>query len=124
MSEDGIATDPSKLEVIRNWPTPKDVGDVRSGLHMLGYYRKFVKGYSKKARPLTRLTEKGVEFAWGEDEEEAWQMLKKELLNAPILAYPDPTKWFILDTDASSYGIGAVLSQVLGGRLLPMVAGQ
>ena len=57
-----------------------------------------------------RLMEKGVEFAWGEDKEEAWQMLKKELLDAQILAYPDPTERFISDTDASGYGIGAVLS--------------
>ena len=55
-----------------------------------------------------------MEFAWGEDEKEAWQ--KKELLNAPILAYPDHTKIFILNTDASSYGIGAVLSQTQDGR--------
>ena len=57
-----------------------------------------------------------MEFAWGKDEEEAWQMLKKELLDAPILAYPDPTERFILDTDASGYGIGAVLSQVQSAR--------
>ena len=112
----GISTDPSKIEVIKNWPTPKDVGDVRSGLGMFGYYRKFIKDYSKKARPLTRLTERDVEFVWGQEEEEAWQMLKDELVKAPILAYPDPEKQFILDTDASGYGIGAVLSQVQDGR--------
>ena len=77
MSEHGIATDPSKLEAIKNWLTPKDVGDVRSGLGMFGYYQKFVKNFSEKASPLTRLTEKGMEFAWREDEEEAWQMLNK-----------------------------------------------
>ena len=65
-----------------------DMGDVRSGLGIFGYYQKFVKDYSNKARPLTRLTETGVEFAWGEDEEEAWQMLKKG---------------FILDTDAIEF---------------------
>jgi len=112
----GICTDPSKIEVIQSWPTPKDAGDVRSGLGMFGYYRKFVKDYSKKAKPLTRLTEKSVEFVWGKAEEEAWQLLKDELVKAPILAYPDPKKAFILDTDASGYGIGAVLSQVQEGR--------
>ena len=116
VSQAGIATDPSKIEVIRDWPTPKDASDVRSGLGMFGYYRKFIKDYSKKARPLTRLTEKTVEFVWGEEEEEAWQLLKSELLKAPILAYPDPEKEFILDTDASGYGIGAVLSQFQDGR--------
>ena len=69
----------SKLEAIRNWP--KDVGDVTSGLGMFGFYKKFVKDYSKKSRPLRRLTEKGVDFVWGEAEENAWQMLKRELLN-------------------------------------------
>ena len=112
----GISTDPSKIEAIKHWPTPKDAGDVRSGLGMFGYYRKFIKGYSQKARPLTRLTEKSVDFVWGKDEEEAWQLLKDELVKAPILAYPDPEKEFILDTDASGYGIGAVLSQVQEGK--------
>ena len=65
---------------------------------------------------MTRLTEKGGEFAWGKDEEEAWQILKTELLYAPILAYPDPTMRFILDTDSSGYRIGAVLPQVQSGR--------
>ena len=112
----GISTDPSKIEAIKHWPTPQDAGDVRSGLGMFGYYRKFIWDYSKKARPLTRLTEKSVEFVWGKEEEEAWQLLKDELVKAPILAYPDPEKEFILDTDASGYGIGAVLSQVQEGK--------
>ena len=112
----GISTDPSKIEAIKNWPTPRDASDVRSGLGMFGYYRKFIRDYSKKARPLTRLTEKTVEFKWEREEEEAWQLLKDELVSAPILAYPDPEKEFILDTDASGYGIGAVLSQVQEGR--------
>ena len=112
----GISTDPSKIEAIKYWPTPQDAGDVRSGLGMFGYYRKFIRDYSKKARPLTRLTEKNVEFIWGREEAEAWQLLKDELVKAPILAYPDPEKEFILDTDASGYGIGAVLSQVQEGK--------
>ena len=112
----GISTDPSKIEVIRDWPTPKNVGDVRSGLGMFGYYRKFIKDYSKKARPLTRLTEKKADFIWGDEQQEAWQLLKDEMVKVPILAYPDPEKDFILDMDASGYGIGAVLSQVQDGR--------
>ena len=116
VSPAGISTDPSKIEVIRNWPTPKDAGDVRSGLGMFGYYRKFIKDYSKKAKPLTKLTEKNAEFIWGSEEEEAWRLLKEELVKAPILGYPDPEKDFILDTDASGYGIGAVLSQIQDGR--------
>lgn len=112
----GIATDPSKIEAIKSWPTPKDASDVRSGLGMFGYYRKFIKNYSEKARPLTRLTEKTVDFVWGSEEEKAWNTLKDELVQAPILAYPDPKEGFILDTDASGFGVGAVLSQVQEGR--------
>ena len=112
----GIATDPSKIAVIETWPTPQDVSDIRSGLGLFGYYRKFIKDYSKIARPLTRLTGKGVPFVWGEEEQLAWDTLKQKLVESPILAYPDPTAQFILDTDASGYGIGAVLSQVQGGK--------
>ena len=83
---------------------------------MFGHYRKFIQGYSEKARPLTRLTEKNVEFTWQETEEEAWQALKDELVKAPIRAYPDPAKEFILDTNTNGFGIGAVLSQVQDGR--------
>ena len=72
---------------------------------MFGYYGKFVKDYSKKAHPLTWLTEKSVDFVWGKEEEEAWQFLKDELVKAPILAYPDPEKDFILDTYANGYSI-------------------
>ena len=116
VGSEGISTDPTKIEAIKNWPTPKDASDVRSGLGMFGYYRKFIREYSRKARPLTRLTEKNVDFSWGPEEEAAWQLLKDELLKAPILAYPDPTKEFILDTDASGFGIGAVLSQIQEGK--------
>ena len=116
VSSAGISTDPSKISVIENWPKPKDVSDVRSGLGVFGYYRRFVKGYSNLAKPLTKLTEKDVEWDWGPTEDEAWNSLKNGLINAPILAYPDPNEKFILDTDASGFGIGAVLSQIQDGK--------
>ena len=112
-----FSTNPSKIEVIKNWPTPKDASDVCSGLGMFRYYWKFIWNYSGKARPLTRLTEKTVDFVWGSKEEEDWQILKDELVRAPILAYPDPKEEFILDTDASGFGIGSV---ILGSRRLGM----
>ena len=102
----GILTDPAKIKAIKNWPTAKGVSDIRSGLGMFGYYRKFIKGYREKARPLMRLTEKNVEFRWQEAESKAWQTLKDELVKAPILVYLDPTKEFVLDTDASGFGMG------------------
>lgn len=70
----------------------------------------------KRPEPLTRLTEKNVEFVWQKEEEEAWQTLKDELLKVPILAYPDPTKKFIVDTDTSGFSIGAILLQAQEGQ--------
>ena len=80
---------------------------------MLGYSRKFVKDYSKKTQPLTCLTKKSVESVWGKEDAEAWKLHEDELVRAPILAYPDPENEFILDTDASGCGKGAVFSQIL-----------
>ena len=116
VSEQGVSTDPSKIEVMEKWPTPKDVSDVRSALGLFCYYKRFIQGYSTLARPLIKLTEKNVPFVWGEEQEEAWITLKKKMLEAPILAYPDPEENFILDTDASGYGVGAVLSQIQDGK--------
>ena len=112
----GISIDPAKIEVIRNGPTPNDLSTVRLGLGMFGYYRKFIRDYSKKARLVTRLMEKNVEFIWQDTEEEAWQTLKDELVKAPILAYPDPSKEFILDTDARGFGVDGVFSQIQDSR--------
>ena len=83
----GIYIDPSKIEAIKNWSTSRDASDVHSGLEMFGYYWKFIQSYNEKAIPLTRLTEKSVDFVWGSEEEEAWQTLKDELVRAAILQH-------------------------------------
>ena len=111
----GIATDPEKVQAVREWPTPKSVTEVQSFLGLAGYYRRFVRSFSDVARPLHRLTEKGQEFQWGEDCEVAFQELKQRLQEAPILAFPEPDAEYIMDTDASDIGVGAVLSQVIDG---------
>jgi transposase InsO family protein len=116
VSAEGISTDPEKIEAIQNWPIPQDASDIRSGLGLFSYYRRFIKDYSKTARPLTKLTEKDAEFVWEEPQQQAWKQLKDAMTRAPILAYPDPDQDFILDTDASGFGIGAVLSQIQGGK--------
>ena len=116
VSQTGISTDSAKIKVIQNLPIPKDVSHVGSGLGMFCYYWKFIRNYSKKARPLTQLTEKSVEFVWGPEQEETWQFLKEELVRAPILMYPDPKEQFILNMDASGYGIRAVMSHIHDGR--------
>ena len=116
VSTEGIATDPEKVEAVQNWRVPTNLTDVRSFLGLCSYYRRFIPQFSTTAKPLTKLTEKNQGFKWGTEQEEAWAVLKQKLLTAPILAYPDPQCEFILDTDASAYGIGAVLSQVQNGQ--------
>lgn len=115
ISTEGVTADPSKVEAIRTWPVPKTQTEVRSFLGLASYYRRFIQGFAEIARPLHRLTEKGRRFCWGEECQEAFQQLKARLIVAPVLAYPDPKKPFILDTDASDVGIGAVLSQECDG---------
>ena len=115
VSSSGVATDPEKIGAVREWQTPDTLSNLRSFLGLCSYYRRFIKGFSTLAKPLTKLTEKGKEFVWGEDQAAAWGELKRRLVSAPILAYPDPKKTFILDTDASGVGIGAVLSQEQDG---------
>ena len=116
VSENGVSTDPSKVSKIFDWPIPRNVSELRSFLGLASYYRRFIKDFAKIAVPLHRLTEKNKPFVWSESCLEAFNELKRELTNHPILAYPDFNKEFILDTDASDYGIGDVFSQVEGNE--------
>ena len=116
VSEKGISCDPKKIESIQNWPVPADVSEVKSFLGLVGYYRKLIKNFSTVAFPLTELTHKGKSFIWTEACQLAYESLKSCLISSPILSYPIEDGDFILDTDASSHGIGAVLSQVQHGE--------
>jgi len=116
VSGDGISCDPGKVEDVSNWSLPKDVSEVRSFLGLASYYRKFIPDFAKIADPLTRLTKKDTKFAWDEPCQKAFQILKTLLVSAPILAYPTRDDTFVLDTDASAFGIGAVLSQIQNGQ--------
>lgn len=114
VSSEGVATDPSKVEAVQNWPQPRNVHDVRSFLGTCSYYRRFIKGFAHIAKPLHKLTEKNNKFSWSSECEQAFQLLKNALVTSPILGYPSLDEMFILDTDASAFGIGAVLSQTDG----------
>jgi hypothetical protein len=107
----GVAPDPEKIEKVDKYPAPKCLREVRSFLGLAGYYRKFIKDYSKKAKPLTNLTQKERPFEWTNDQQEAFEELKKSLTSQPVLKYPDFEKEFTLMTDASNIAIGAVLTQ-------------
>jgi transposase InsO family protein len=116
VGREGVSCDPQKIEAVRDWETPKSVKEVRSFLGLASYYRKFIRGFSTIVAPLTNLTRKGAKFSWSNECEVAFQALKDMMISAPILAYPNESGEYVLDTDASNYGIGAVLSQIQNGQ--------
>ena len=115
ISGDGIKPDPAKTSAVSNWPRPCNVTDVRAFLGFASYHRRFIKNFSAIADPLTRLSKKGVKFVWTSEQEIAFETLKRELISAPMIHHPNPSDPFILDTDASAFAIGGVLSQVVDG---------
>ena len=93
------------------WGQPTTVTQIRSFLGLAGYYRRFIQGFSSLAAPLARLTRKDVPFIWTKECERSFQMLKDRLTSAPILSLPEGHEDFLVYTDASGVGLGAVLSQ-------------
>ncbi|KAH9296601.1 hypothetical protein KI387_040189, partial [Taxus chinensis] len=111
ISKDGIVVDPSKIVAITEWPAPKNVHEVRSFMGLAGYYRKFVKDFSKVTAPITSLQKKDKKFVWNEKCESAFKTLKYQLTSAPILAVPDPNGDFTVVTYASGEGLRGILLQ-------------
>ncbi|GJS14707.1 putative reverse transcriptase domain-containing protein [Tanacetum coccineum] len=107
----GIHVDPAKIESIKDWASPKTPTEIHQFLGLAGYYRRFIEGFSKIAKTMTKLTQKGVKFDWGDKQEAAFQLLKQKLCSAPILALPEGSEDFIAYCDASKKGLGAVLMQ-------------
>lgn len=122
ISKQGISMDPKKVTAMLSWPRPKSVTDVRSFLGLVGYYRKFLKGFADVTAPLVELTKKNVPWDWDAAQEYAFKALKEMLTTAPTLLIPDTSagKTFVIHTDASDYAVGAVLLQDQGnGGLQP-----
>ncbi len=115
VSEKGVSTDPDKTAAVLNFQTPAQIKHVRAFLGLTGYYRKFIPGYADKAEPLFKTLRKDIIFYWGKEQELGFQALKNALISAPILAFPDQSMPYIVDTDASLTAVGGVLSQEQDG---------
>ncbi|XP_062201998.1 uncharacterized protein LOC133904517 [Phragmites australis] len=111
ISAGGVSIDPSKVRDVLNWKPPQNVSEIRSFLGLAGYYRRFIEGFSKIAKPMTELLGKGAEFKWTTAREASFNELKKRLTSAPVLIMPDTQKPFSVYCDASRQGLGCVLMQ-------------
>ncbi|GJR52758.1 putative reverse transcriptase domain-containing protein [Tanacetum coccineum] len=111
IDSEGIHVDPAKIESIKYWVSPKSPMEIHQFLGLVGYYRRFIEGFSKIAKPMTKLTQKKVKFVLGDKQEAAFQLLKQKLCSAPILTLPEGSKDFITYYDASKKGLGVVLMQ-------------
>ncbi|GJU01533.1 putative reverse transcriptase domain-containing protein [Tanacetum coccineum] len=118
----GFHMDPAKIESIKDWASPKSPTEIRQFLGLVGYYRRFIKGFLKIAKPMTKLTQKKVKFEWGDKQETTFQLLKQKLCSAPILALPEGSKDFIVYYDALIKGLGAVLMQRKKRRWLELLS--
>lgn len=116
----GLFPDDKKKVVIENYPIPQDKNSTRRFVAFANYYRRFISNFSVIAQPLNRLTRKNTSFEWTDECQRAFDILRKKLMNPPILKYPDFTKTFTVIVDASKIGCGAILTQKYGGLDLPI----
>ena len=120
IAQEGVKPDPKKLQAVMQFPQPKNRKNVKQFLGLAGYYRRFVPGFAQIAKPLNNLLKKDVVFKWNEDTQLSFNKLKEILCSSPILQYPDFSRPFIVTVDASDFAMGAVLSQGIIGKDLPI----
>jgi hypothetical protein len=106
---EGVATDPAKIQVVKEWATPTDSKQLRTFLGLVGYYRKFIRNYGVLSRPLTDLLKKNIQFVWTPQLQQCFDTLKATLISAPVLDLPNFNQPFTIATDVCDKGIGAVL---------------
>jgi len=121
LSGDGIEVQAEKVKAVRDWPVPKNISELRSYLGMVSYYRNFIPGFANIAAPLHKLLRKSSMYEWGPEQLNAFCTLKEPLISAPILGMPTDSGMFLLDSDASSVGLGAVISQMQNGKEVVIV---
>nr|GEW66044.1 hypothetical protein [Tanacetum cinerariifolium] len=112
----GIHVDPAKIQSIKDWVSPKTPIEIRQFLGLAGYYRRFIEGFSKIAKSMTKLTHKGIKFDWGEKEENAFQLIKQKLCSTPVLALPKGSEDFVVYCDVSHKGKANVVADALSQK--------
>jgi hypothetical protein len=120
LTADGVKPNSRLLDSLRRFPEPRDEKQVRSFVHLAGYYRRFIADFASKAAPLTKLTRKAEPFRWESEQQAAFDLLKKELCERPVLRFPDFTLPFTVVCDASLVGLGAALMQDDGDGMRPV----
>ena len=112
ISPKGVSMDKSKIKTILDWKPPQNIHDIQVFLGFCNFYRRFINNFAKISAPLTRLLRKNQKFQWDSMAQQSFETLKTMFTSAPILAHPDPKLPFIVETNASSFAIGCILSQV------------
>jgi hypothetical protein len=122
VSKEGIQVDPRKVKSVMDWPQPTDLHQLRSFLGMANYFRRFIKGFSRIALPLTDLLkgQPGKTIQWGPEQASAFQAIKDALTSAPVLKVADPNRPFVMHTDCSDYALGGTLLQEFMGEMHPV----
>jgi hypothetical protein len=116
LSAKEVVVDPSKIEAVFKWQSPKSVTEIRSFLGLAGYYRRFIENFSKIAKPMTDLLKSKMSYVWSDKCEASFQELKTRLTTTPVLTLTDVSKNFVVYCDASRQGLGCVLIQ--GGKVV------
>jgi hypothetical protein len=120
VSQDGLQPEEAKVKAVNDFPTPKNARQIKSFLGLAGYYRKFIKNFATISEPLVKLLRKDLKFKWSDSCEKSFNELKRILTTYPILIHPDFSKTFIIISDASSTGLGAVLAQIKNNEEMPV----